>query len=86
MSSNIIHTIENGAFDTLPLLATLRLNENRLTAVPKSGIETVASIVTLDLSSNVIESLSEAKSFGDLTNLRTLLLHVSTSLPHIFNK
>lgn len=73
VSHSSFEEIPEGAFQHLPNLSSLVLDNNRLGRIDKGAFITLTQLKTLNLSCNELSSLHR-DVFGDLYNLRELLL------------
>ena len=78
-----ISVLKAGDFSGLVSLKTLRLGNNKLTALPTDIFSGLSSLTSLNLSLNNFSSLPDDGIFDELTSLTTLWLHFNqlTTLP-----
>ncbi|XP_060634797.2 toll-like receptor 2 type-2 [Anolis sagrei] len=82
LQSNLIHTIEEGAFLTLVRLENLDLSMNKLTYLSSSWFGSLSSLQKLNIKGNYYSELGETPLFSGLKSLQFLYLgndiHFST--------
>lgn len=80
--NNNISALDAGAFASLPLLQSLRLDGNQLKTLPLGAFSTLRALTTLQLNSNLIATVSSG-ALGNLPLLSSLRLDANriSSLP-----